>query len=192
MAEHSKIDVFALDGLVWFAVQPNVGPAYDFNFEQFFACRRPYERPDEVVAIGRLGAPSSYQETFCAWLDRGVRLVNSPAQHARASELPAWYPLLDGLTPRSAWFDKPPTAEVVQQSFDWPVFVKGARQTARHSAKLSIARDATEYVSLRDRYLADDILHWQACVVREYVQLRSLGGGLPGKVPHSCESRTVW
>ena len=32
-------------------------PAYDFAFDNFFACRRPYDRPDQVTAIGRVGAP---------------------------------------------------------------------------------------------------------------------------------------
>lgn len=29
-------------------------------------------------------------------------------EHWRASELPSWYPLLEGLTPKSLWFSRPP------------------------------------------------------------------------------------
>ena len=177
---------------MWIVGSELENPAYDFHFDRFFPCRRPRERPETVTAIGRIGAPTDYAATFDGLLARGIRLVNDPAQHRRASELPCWYPLLSDVTPRSAWYASPPSAAEIGGEFGWPVFVKGARQTARHDAKLSIARGPAEYAALRARYETSDILHWQHCVVREYVELRALGGGLPGKVPYSFEYRTFW
>ncbi|MCB9646275.1 MAG: ATP-grasp domain-containing protein [Deltaproteobacteria bacterium] len=186
------LDLFALEGALWVASRPVGVPAYDFAFERFFACRRPYQRPTEVTAVGRLGAPEDYPATWAALAATGLRLVNDPAAHERASELPAWYPRIQALTPRSRWYEAPPSADEVEAAFGWPVFVKGARQTARHAAGLAIARDKPAYEALRASYLADPILTWQACVIREYVPLVPVGPGTPGKVPASFEFRTFW
>jgi hypothetical protein len=186
------LDLFALEGALWVASRPIGVPAYDFAFDRFFACRRPYPRPEAVTAVGRHGAPEDYEALYAGLAAEGIRLVNGPEAHARASELPAWYPRIDALTPRSRWFDAPPPAEVVESTFGWPVFVKGARQTARHAAGLSIARDRPAYEALRASYLADPILAWQACVIREFVPLTPVGPGVPGKVPASFEFRTFW
>ncbi|HEY1065335.1 MAG TPA: ATP-grasp domain-containing protein, partial [Pirellulales bacterium] len=108
------------------------------------------------------------------------------------SELPAWYPQIAELTPRSLWFDTPPSAEVVSESIGWPVFVKGTRQTGRHDPRKCVARDAAEYERLVEEYGRDEILGWQRCVVREFVPLRPVIGKAAGKVRPSFEFRTFW
>lgn len=187
-----SLDVFRLEDTVWVASQAIGAPLYDFAFERFFACRRPWERPSLITAIGRFGAAADYQDVYARLLDRGVELVNSPSEHTLASELPAWYPHLQGRTPRSAWFAAPPPRALVEREFGWPVFVKGARQTAKHSAALSIARDADAYDALVAAYASDPILRWQPCVVREFVRLRPVAGDAGIGVPPSFEFRSFW
>jgi hypothetical protein len=185
-------DLFLLEGEVWLLARTIGSPTFDFMFDRYFACRRPYERPEEVTAIARLGAFDDYPALFDQLRADGITLVNSPPQHRLASELPAWYPLLEGLTPRSAWFDEIPPADVVERQFGWPVFVKGARSTAKHSPGLAIASNATEFAALAESYQRDRILHWQTFCVREYLQLRPVEGRGTTKIRPSFEFRTFW
>lgn len=186
------MDLFLLEGEVWLLARPIESPTYDFMFDRYFACRRPYERPDEVTAIARLGAFDDYDALFNQLRDDGISLVNSPAQHRLASELPSWYPLLEDLTARSAWFDEIPLPDVVERQFGWPVFVKGARSTAKHSPGLAIASNATEFAALTESYRRDRILHWQTFCVREYLRLRPVAGRGTTKIRPSFEFRTFW
>ena len=57
-------DLFLLEGEVWLLARTIGSPTYDFMFDRYFACRRPYERPDEVTAIARLGAFDDYPALF--------------------------------------------------------------------------------------------------------------------------------
>jgi hypothetical protein len=192
VTDAAPLDLFRLDDAIWVANRRIDSPTYDFAFDRFFPCRRPYARPDVVTAVGRLGALPNYEEDYARLIGDGVRLINSPAEHALASELPLWYPHVSGYTPRSEWFDTPPPRTVVEERFGWPVFVKGARQTARHSAELCIARSGEAYNELVRSYAADPILGWQKCVIREHVSLRPVAGDASVTVPPSFEFRTFW
>src|SRR5215218_7220700 len=92
---------------LWVASSTTGAPGYDFDFGSFFAVRRPWQRDAEVTAVARLGATGEYAERYDRTLaeDR-VRLIHSPAEHLRCSQLPNWYPLLAELTPRSAWYEE--------------------------------------------------------------------------------------
>ena len=72
------------------------------------------------------------------------------------------------------------------------MFVKGARQTSRHDPRKSIARDPAEYARLSENYRQDEILNWQYCVVREFVELRRVPCDVAIKIPPSFEFRTFW
>lgn len=62
-------------------------PAYDFDPRPFFPCRalRPDEPREGVIA--RMGAFDDYEATFVELDALGLRLVNDPEQHRRASTL---------------------------------------------------------------------------------------------------------
>lgn len=90
------------------------------------------------------------------------------------------------------WFDEIPSVDEVTAAFDWPVFIKGSRQTSRHSADVSIVRNADDFARSMNAYAQDPVLHWQQVVCREFVPLRPVAGGMPGKVPCSFEFRTFW
>ena len=95
-------------------------------------------------------------------------------------------------TPRSEWFDEPPPAEVIEASFDWPIFVKGGRQTSRHNVELAIIASRQAYGEAVEKIRCDPMLHWQEFVVREFVPLTRVGDHVTGKIPASFEYRTFW
>jgi len=174
-------------------VSEEVGvPVYDFNFELHFACDHPHRIESEEQCVLRVGPISDYAAEFNQKLEMGLRLVNSPAEHELASGLEHWYSLLGDLTPRSRVFDALPTAGEIESEFNWPIFLKGSRQTSKHNPDLSIIRSSSHYESVAQQYRSDAILHWQKPVVREFVPLLPVEGRVSGKVRPSVEYRSFW
>jgi hypothetical protein len=166
-------------------------PVYDFDFEAHFDCSHPYRLPDEGLAVARIGPLRDYEALHASLAGGGLELVHDPGQYARATDLTQWYDALEDLTPRSAWWPELPGAEQVEEAFQWPVFVKGERQTNRHDAS-SVVRSPTEFEALMERWLEDPVLSWQRVVVREYVELDPVAGDTGTKVSASFEFRTFW
>ena len=164
---------------------------YDFDFDLHFRCTHPSVFREGERCVLRVGPLADYEAEFAAKAEWGLQLINSPEEHRRASDLEAWYPLLEDLTPRTVVFDTLPDASGVE-ALGWPVFVKGARQTSKHDPALSIAGDAAEYEALRLAYREDPILHWQRAAVREFITLEPVAGAVPNKVRPSHEFRTFW
>ena len=167
-------------------------PIYDFDFDLNFQCTHPYVFDHEESCVLRVGAVPDYSLRFEEMLKWGLRLINSPAEHAMASQLDYWYPLIPDLTPRTEVFDKLPSVEEIQSRFTWPIFLKGSRQTSKHNTSLSVIQNATEYNSAAEAYAKDDILHWQKAVVREFVPLFPVAGSIHGKILPSLEYRSFW
>ena len=172
--------------------QPTHVHSYDFHFELYFECRHPLYLESQWPCVLRTGAIADYPATYADSLAQQLRLINTPQEHLHASELPHWYPIITDLTPQSIWADEFPDVAEIEQRFGWPVFIKGARQTSKHSQALSVARNAQDYERIRQQYRLDPILHWQQIIIREYVALQTLPATLPGKVPASVEFRTFW
>jgi hypothetical protein len=188
----SELDLLWLEEILW-VLSGAVGvPSYDFNLPQFFACRRPWERPARVTAVGRFGVASNYEQLYTELARDGIDLVHSPEQHALVSELPRWYGLLKGLTPRSLWFTKPPEFALLEAHLGLPLFLKGARQTSQHRAAFSIIRSQTEYNTAVAAFVSDPILHWQEFVAREFIALRPVPSEPSDKIPASFEFRSFW
>lgn len=185
-------DLLRVERAVWVWTRPVGLPVYDLAFDQLLACDRPYERPAVVEAVARVGAFDDHAACHAALLGDGIRLVNDPAQHLRATRLPRWYPLLEDLTPRSLWFDGPPDPHVVGETLGWPVFLKGARQTSRHRRRLSIVAGPDELRRALDEYVEDPILGWQEVVCRRLERLRPVEDPDPERIPSSYEFRTFW
>jgi hypothetical protein len=133
-----NLDLILLEDTIWVLVGAVDLPSYDFSLAQFFACRRPWNRPDRITAIGRFGVATNYDELYQQLAAKGIFLVHSPEQHLLASELPRWYHLLEGLTPKSFWFSEPPDIAFLEQTIGLPLFLKGSRQTSRHKASLLV------------------------------------------------------
>jgi ATP-grasp domain, R2K clade family 3 len=187
-----NLDLILLEETVWVLVGEVNLPSYDFSLTQFFACRRPWNRPEQITAIARFGAVINYDELYQQLAADGIFLVHSPEQHLLASELPRWYPLLEGLTPKSLWFSEPPNIAILEQTIGLPFFLKGSRQTSRHKAALSIIRSSEDYYQAIKIYQEDPILRWQDIVCREFVQLRPVPSESSEKIPSSFEFRSFW
>lgn len=166
--------------------------AYDFDFGLYFRCSHPMQFEPGTVAVLRIGGVQDYEAEFAEKAEWGLPLVNSPQQYRRASELEAWYPLIEELTPRTQLFAELPPVETIEANFSWPVFIKGSRQTSRHDPELSVIRSPDQYARLCDRYTSDPILRWQKAAVREFIPLQPVGGSVPGKVRPSLEFRSFW
>jgi ATP-grasp domain, R2K clade family 3 len=174
-------------------VSQEVGASvYDFDFDLHFACSHPHILESEETCVLRIGPIVDYAAEYQEKQNMGLRPVNSPAEHARASELEVWYPLIKDLTPRTMVFNTLPTAEEIEANFAWPVFLKGSRQTSKHNPELSVIADRVHYKSVAERYLNDPILHWQKPVVREFIPLVPVAGQVPGHVRPSLEYRSFW
>jgi ATP-grasp domain, R2K clade family 3 len=187
-----SLDLFLLEDSVWIACAVTGLPGYDFPFDRFFACRRLWQRPGAISAIGRFGVTTNYSQLYAELQTLGVRLIHTPKQYKLASDLTEWYPRIQEFTPRSVWFSEPPSPAVVEELFGWPVFVKGSRQTSRHNAQLSIIHSPEEFERVAELYRHDPILHWQPFVCREYIRLRPVEGDAGDKIPPSFEFRTIW
>lgn len=192
--QHSAedLDVFQIERTLWIA-EAKIGlPVYDFPFSQMMDCRHGRFGLDEVCAIARFGAVTDYDELYAGLLEQGVRLIHSPEQHVLCSDLPSWYPRLEGMTPQSWWFDKAPDAKTAGELAGWPLFLKGSRQTSRHKASLSIIHNEAEYDEAIASYATDHMLHWQQIVIRRFEKLRRVEADMGQKIPASFEFRSFW
>lgn len=165
---------------------------YDFAFDLHFPCRHPQHFDQVESCVLRVGAVQDYAAEFADRLSRGLRLINSPEEHRRASELEGWYPLIGEMTPRTRIFAELPTAEEIERDFTWPIFLKGSRQTSKHNPDLSVIESREHYERAAQQYRSDTILSWQKPVVREFVPLAPVVGSVPGKVRPSVEYRSFW
>jgi hypothetical protein len=144
------------------------------------------------VAVARLGALPSYESVYEGLRQEGTALVHTPEQYLRATELPCWYPLIEGLTPRSVWFTARPNPDEVAAALGWPVFVKGSRQTSRHRRALSVIDGPGQFRRAMEAYATDPILRRQGVVCREFVRLRLVEDADPARLPSAFEFRTFW
>lgn len=187
-------DLFRLEDAGPWLWTRHIGVAnYDFPFARVFACHRtrPRER-DELELIARVGAFDDYAGTYAALREQGLRLVNSPAEHLRATRLPHWYPRIAALTPKSLWFDAPPDPDLIAAELGWPMFMKGERQTHGHRRHLSIITGPDHYREVLEHYAGHPRLRWQALVCRQLAPLRPVEDPDPERVPSRYEFRTFW
>ena len=185
-------DLFLLEEKLWLAVSVTAVPHFDFRFQDFFQCRHPWEPPRDVSVVLRMGAVGDYAARYASFASEGLNLIHTPEQYFRCSQLPGWYPLIEQLTPRSVCFDAFPTLREVRKHFDFPFFMKGARQTSRHQRQLSIIESPDQFAAAAEVYAADPILQWQRVVCREFIPLRPVGAHTSLTLPRAFEFRSFW
>ena len=167
-------------------------PQYDFDFRTYFECSSLYRFEPGQRAIHRMGSILNYTELEATCAERGIELLTSARDYHLCSELTGWYPLITDLTPRSVVFDKFPSLTDVTSQFQWPVFMKGERQTSAHKRELAIIESAEQFKKAEVAYVQDPILNWQKIVVREFLPLRSAGESTNLVIPTSFEFRSFW
>lgn len=191
MRQVAKTDFFELESSIWLAERKTGVPAYDFQFSSLFKIERPRTEV-KATTVARIGAISNYDGLYKELLASDFELINTPKQHHLASVLEAWYPLINRLTPKSVVYHEVPSVEEVLEQLDFPLFIKGNRQTAKHDPSLSIARNRDDFSRITSAYQNNEILHWQKMVCRQLVALRALPYQVADKVPISFEFRTFW
>jgi hypothetical protein len=188
----SEEEVILVEDALW-VIAKSIGlQVYDFNFSLNFTCRHPLDRPQNTSVVARCGPFEEYEQRYRELLDHGMTLINSPSEHLLGSELPHWYPLLEDLTPRSVCFDTIPSVDDVSSRLQWPVFIKGQRQTSRHNRSIAIAEGPDAFQRAMNIFQQDPILGWQKVICREYVPLRPVEDVVPDRIPSSFEFRTFW
>jgi len=187
-------EILLLEEKLWMLVSRVGLPIYDFNFRDFFHTRSPYNPPENIDAVARIGAPADYERVYSECKLEGIQLINSPDEHARASQLDKWYRVLADLTPQSVCFRGRPTLAEIKAHFNWPIFMKGARQTSRHQRKLSLVESDAAFLEAIEQYASDPILSWQDVVCRKFVPLRPVSEADvdSAKMPRRFEFRTFW
>ena len=181
-----------VDGALWILWKPIGVPQYDFAFEEQFPCSHPIFLEREITAVARMGSAPDYPRRFAEMREWNIRLINSPEEYERSSYLPHWYPAISEFTPRSVWFDSIPTVDQVASNFEFPIFVKGERQTNQHLRSQSIIETREDLRRLLDEWSSETILWWQRLVCREYVRLRLVAEDSGTTIPKSNEFRTFW
>ncbi len=187
-----EIDVFQLERTLWIAEMKVESATYDFPFTSLMACSYSRFGVGEITAVGRFGAVGDYHGIYAGLLDLGVRLVNSPEQHDRCSDLTLWYPILAGLTPESWSFPQPPDAETAGRLAGWPLFLKGSQKTSRHQAKYSIIANEVDYRVAADYFVNNEMLRQQQAVIRRFERLQPVEAEMGERIPASYEFRTFW
>ncbi len=187
-----RLSIFQLKDAIWLITKPTGIAIYDFDFKKFFECKHHWRLPTPFTAVARIGAVEDYPTFYSGLKAEGIEFIHTPEQYAQCGELPNWYPLIEDLTPKSVWFDGVPTVKAVTDQFDFPLFIKGARQTSKHNKSLSIIENLDHLTMTLMAYQNDPILHWQQLVCREYVKLRSVWAPYADEIPPSYEFRTFW
>lgn len=181
-----------LEDRLWVVEEKTGLSKYDFELSTYFKCRHPAWLDAPVVAIARMGAAPDYGARYRDLEALGITLIHTPEVYERTSLLPCWYPLIEGLTPESWWFDALPSVAQIEARLSYPIFIKGERQTNKHSRDQSIIMDRAQLERVLAQWSREPILSWQRLVCREYLKLRPVSEDLGGGLPHVYELRTFW
>ncbi|HEY7835124.1 MAG TPA: ATP-grasp domain-containing protein [Ktedonobacterales bacterium] len=152
----------------------------------------PYAPPVPGVWIGYIPALARYREVYTAALAKGIRLVNSPAQHHRAIEGDQALAALGDLTPATVVVRTLAQCQDAVRQLGFPVFVKGAVKSRKEDGWAAcVAANLEELRALVAAALAPGGragLTRGRVLVRRLVPLRRVPGTL-GDFPISREYR---
>lgn len=146
---------------------------YDFDFRRYFETKSVINGTDKPVML-HIGAVEDYKAVEQMISEMGMKLLMSNEEHLKCSTIEGWYPILKDMTAFTKVYDKLPEIDVLMQDFNFPVFIKGNRQTNRHKRSQCIIKNEEDYEKIKKEWEADPILSWQKAVVREYLDLRIL------------------
>ena len=190
MSNSSEIlrTLIEINGTVCVAYQKTNFDIYDFDFRQYFESK-PVITNNPLPVVLRMGAIDNYEGLCNVLMEYDLCLINSNTQHEMASLLPNWYPKIKEFTPRSVWYETLPTAATILEDFTFPVFLKGERQTNRHSKGMSIANNLADLENILHYWKQDTILGWQRLICREFVKLKKIAEPAGDKIQPSKEFR---
>lgn len=188
----TDLDLILLEDTIWLLVGDVNVPHSDVAIADLLARYRPRRQTEKITAIARGGTIANYHQLYQDLAANGVQLVHSPEQYRLASELPQWYPLLAGLTPKSLWFNTPPTFTELAQKLGVPFVVQSSRQTRNSQAAVLIIHNRAEYETAIALHKTDPALQQQALICREFVPLRAVPAEPSEQIAPSFEFRSFW
>jgi hypothetical protein len=130
-----------------------------------------------VIGIwaGYIPSVDRYRSIYEAALAKGVRLVNSPAEHQTAMEFDKFYPLLRDLTPESVILTTTEKLAKASASFGFPVFIKGAVKSNKDKGlSACIARNSADLVAIASDLLSREPRSRGRVVIRRLVKFRTI------------------
>ncbi|QDE70813.1 hypothetical protein [Myxococcus xanthus] len=65
-------DLFQVEKRLWLLSAPTGQGIYDFAFDRFFACRRPYVLPESMEVVARAGVWNDYAERYRELAEAGI------------------------------------------------------------------------------------------------------------------------
>lgn len=154
--------------------------------------------PARAVYRGWMLPPARYAALHEALVARGLAPLTSPEAYRAAHHLPAWYPHLEGLTPRSRWVVDPPLVERAVEAAgafgDVPLVVKDFVKSEKHlwaeACFVPRASDAAAVARVVGRFLSERGADLEGGVVlREFVALERLGVHPRSGMPLAVEAR---
>ncbi len=167
------------------------------------AVRRVPGQPEPVLAAyrGWMVTPHQYRKLYEALSAKNIRLINDPEQYRHAHYLPENYPVIRGLTPRSAWLKGNLGMDRIMEALapfgDVPVVVKNLVKSRKHEwaeacfIPSASDRGAVERVVTRFLGLQGDDLN-EGLVFREFVEFEPVGVHPRSGMPLTEEYRAFW
>lgn len=98
---------------------------YD-SVDDVFAYVPQFEQPTLGIWIGVIPTYARYQAIYESAIKKNIYLANTPEQHQIAMEFVRFYPLLQGVTPKSIIVESIDEIASAMKALDFPVFVKGS------------------------------------------------------------------
>lgn len=119
----------AIAQLMGFTVYPITGAVSCTDTALSHIPSQPADTPG--IWLGSLPSPERYHTIYCNALKRGIRLLNTPAEHQRAQEFDRAYPQLVGLTPESMVISRLADCQAAIARLGLPLFVRGAVESGK-------------------------------------------------------------
>lgn len=185
-------DLFEITSEISVATKRVNVSSYDFDFRAYFQVKTIIGETRSNLIL-RIGAINDYEKVYSYFAETGLYLINSIEQHNKISLLPNWYEDIKEFTPRSRVFETLPTFGQIRNEFEFPIFLKGERQTHKHKKELCVAENKSQFESILIAWKTDPILNWQKMIVREFVDLKPIEKERANQLNKSFEVRVfVW
>ena len=124
------------------------------------------------VWVGVIPDLVRYRAIYTSALRKNIQLINSPEQHRTAMEFDRFYPLLEGITPKSVIINSVTDIQLVIDQLDFPVFVKGVVKSNKDEGwNAVVAHNIDELTGLAERILSHQSRSRGKVIVRELVRL---------------------
>jgi len=103
--------------------------------------------------IGYIPSRDRYAGIYQAALQKNIRLLNAPDEHARALEFDKMYPLLEGITPKSVVVEKQDELSKSAETIGFPIFLKGSVQSRKSKGLRACFAENIEELEIAAKHL---------------------------------------